>query len=124
MVGRDGSVVRRETSMTDDWQKWLTAEERRDLKRYHYTTEPVYRDLAEARMERDAAKGLPTDGEICDSCGSAVAIVWHARDIEWEAVVGGSTGLRCPRCFAAEAEQKGISLAFVAVLLEENWAKE
>jgi hypothetical protein len=107
--------------MTDDWQKHLTQEERRDLKRYRYTAEPIYRDLAEARMERDTAKGLPTDGETCDSCGSAVAAVWHARDEEWEAVVGGPGGIRCVRCFAAEAGQKGIHLAFVTVPFEGNW---
>jgi hypothetical protein len=75
------------------------------------------RQLAEAR-------GLPTDGEICHSCGSAVAAVWHARDEEWEAVVGGPGGIRCVRCFAAEAEQKGIHLAFVTVSFEEDWTTD
>ena len=87
--------------MDNGWQNYLTQEEQRDLKRYRYTTEPVYQSLAEARMECDKAKGLPTDEEICESCSAAVAVVWHARDEEWEAVIGGPGGLRCTRCFAA-----------------------
>ena len=69
------------------------------------------------------AKGLPTDSEICQRCGSAVALVWHASDEDWEKVVGGPGGLRCASCFAAEAREKGIHLAFLAVPLKDGWTE-
>jgi hypothetical protein len=81
--------------------------------------------VEEAEQERDAAKGLPTDSEVCQSCGSAVALVWAARDQDWLMVVGHPGGLLCPKCFAEKAWQHhGISLAFLAVPLEDGWSTE
>jgi hypothetical protein len=97
---------------------WLQRDEDADFIAHART------DLPAALEALEEAQGLPTDGEICHSCGSAVAAVWHARDEEWEAVVGGPGGIRCVRCFAAEAEQKGIHLAFVTVPLKGNWTTE
>ena len=77
--------------------------------------------LAEELAE---AKGLPTDGEVCQSCGSAVALVWHARDEDWNRVIGGPNGIRCARCFVAEAWEKcHIYFAFLAVPLRDGWTK-
>ena len=80
----------------------------------------------EARAERaeqecEAAKGLPTDSEVCHSCRSAVALIWAAKNEDWDKVVGGPSGIRCAKCFAAEAEKCGINLAYIAVPLADGW---
>ncbi len=78
--------------------------------------------LAErAEQECDAAKGLPTDSEVCHSCRSAVALIWAAKNEDWDKVVGGPSGIRCAKCFAAEAEKCGINLAYIAVPLADGW---
>ncbi len=77
--------------------------------------------VEEAKQERDAAKGLPTECEVCHSCGSAVALIWAAKDEDWNEVVGSPGGIRCAKCFAAEAERRGLNLAYIAVPLADGW---
>ncbi len=54
--------------MVDDWQKYLDEEEKRDLKLYRYTTEPVYRTLAISRAlvrakDRGLLKAMPVHAD-------------------------------------------------------------
>lgn len=85
--------------------------------------EQLRKQLKRAKDDLAKARGLPTDSEMCQSCGSAVVLVWHATDEDWEKVVGDPAGLRCARCFAAKALEKGINLAFLAVPLENGWTE-
>lgn len=72
-------------------------------------------------IERLGAADEPTSGnrlmsgrrtEHCQSCGRAYPMGgwWHAPDALWFKVTGQRNGLRCPDCFGAEAEAKGLVL--------------
>lgn len=54
------------------------------------------------------------DGERCQRCGRAYAIVWAAHNDLWNEVVGQEGGMLCPDCFTVECEQRGIYPFFVA----------
>ena len=82
-------------------------------------------ELAALREQVATARGLPTDGEVCQSCGSAVKVVWHVPDEVWREVIGGPAGLRCPDCFKEEAFAKtGTMYAFLAVPLVDGWVRQ
>jgi hypothetical protein len=55
------------------------------------------------------AEGDEWEGERCQSCGRPYERVWAATNALWNAVVGGSAGLRCPECFDREARAAGFS---------------
>jgi hypothetical protein len=55
------------------------------------------------------AEGDEWEGERCQSCGRPYERVWAATNALWNAVVGGSAGLRCPECFDREARADGFS---------------
>ncbi len=78
-------------------------------------------DLEAALAE---AKGLPTDGEICQSCGSAVTVIWAVKDKDWRELIGGPGGILCPRCFTDRAARRGEAFAFLAVPFTQGWSTE
>lgn len=67
-------------------------------------------------------------GEICDRCGRPASgpfghtgrwpteslTYWFAPNDLWNEVEGGPTGIRCPRCFTADAEAHGTAIGWVA----------
>lgn len=61
--------------------------------------------------------------EICANCGrpvsNAIHTYWLASDNLWEQVNGQSGGVLCPRCFAQQAEEMGISVAWVGMRTED-----
>jgi hypothetical protein len=85
--------------------------------------EPKVKCARDVDLERQLAeaKGLPTDSEVCHSCGSAVAVVWAAKDEDWRKVVGGPGGILCPKCFDSRAEKRGLVFAYIAVPLADGW---
>jgi hypothetical protein len=63
--------------------------------------------------------------EFCEQCGRSVDLVWHASDELWAEIVGGPTGVRCPRCFDAECYRRGKFIRWVPcvvrIRLDGDW---
>lgn len=57
--------------------------------------------------------------EICQRCGRPASTglgdtYWFAPNPLWNEVNGSPNGIRCPRCFHADAKAKGIPVAWMA----------
>jgi hypothetical protein len=66
-------------------------------------------DMPAPDCPEHGAEGDEWERERCQSCGRPYERVWAATNALWNAVVGGSAGLRCPECFDREARAAGFS---------------
>jgi hypothetical protein len=66
-------------------------------------------DMPAPDCPEHGAEGDEWERERCQSCGRPYERVWAATNALWNAVVGGSAGLRCPECFDREARADGFS---------------